>query len=104
MRWLYWGLLLGTLIVVPQLLANAPRPPDITAFWYWLRIEVVLGLPLVQLVVSGLALFSLPMIAEDQRDAAHRRLGRITWWTVQGTLIGIGVMIPVGGLLLLTCR
>jgi hypothetical protein len=61
-------------------------------------------LPVVQLVVSGLALFFLPLIAADQRNAALRRLGRITLWSVFGTLIGVGVMLPVAGLVLLSCR
>jgi hypothetical protein len=103
----YWWLLLavfvGAVILVYSVWGVSSGNLPGTSLLLGLAAVGIL-LPVVQLVVSGLTLFFLPLIAEDQRDAALRRLGRITLWSVVGTVAGVLVMIPIAGLVLLSCR
>jgi hypothetical protein len=101
---MYWWLVLATTIVASLTFAYYQVNTIPNAILWGLLIVVVGAMPVVQLVGSMLALFAMPFLPVDQQDTAHRRLGRITWWSLLGMLIGIGVMIPIGGLVLLTCN
>lgn len=66
-------------------------------FWVILLGGAAMGLPALQLIASGIALIAILMTSEGYRRAVMLiHLGKITLWTVIGTVIGIGLLIILG--------